>query len=42
MNGGLHMYFGNVTNPDEVELKAVMVVAAVWFCLSVVLLSGRM
>lgn len=45
MNGGLHMYFGNfgnVVDSDELELKAVVMVAATWFCLTAVFLSGMM
>lgn len=42
MNGGLHMHFGNVVGSDELELKAVVMVAATWFCLSAVFLSGMM
>lgn len=42
MKEGLHMHFDNVTNPDGLELKAVVVVAATWFCLTAVWLSGMM
>jgi hypothetical protein len=38
----MHMRFANVTNPDELELKAVMVVAATWFLLTAVFLSRMM
>ncbi len=40
--GGMHMRFANVMNPDELELKAVGVVAATWFLLTAVFLSGMM
>jgi hypothetical protein len=34
------MHFGNVMESDGLELKAVVLVAATWFCLTAVLLSG--
>jgi hypothetical protein len=40
MTGELHMRFANVTNPDELELKAVVVVAAGYLVLAAVFLSG--
>lgn len=42
MNGGLHMDFHNVVDADGPELKAVVAVAATWFCLTAVFLSGMM
>ncbi len=36
------MHFANVTNPDGMELKAVVVVAATWFLLTAVFLSRMM
>ena len=36
------MCFDNVANPDELELKAVMAVAATWFWLAATFLSEMM
>lgn len=40
MTGEMHMRFANVTNPDGLELKAVVVVAAGYLVLAAILLSG--
>ncbi len=42
MTGELHMRFANETNPDGLELKAVVVVAAVYWMLAAIFLSGML
>jgi hypothetical protein len=35
----MHMRFANLLDGDELELKAVVAVAATWFCVTAVFLS---
>ena len=42
MTGELHMCFANATNPDGLELKAVVVVAATYWLLAAIFLSGML
>jgi hypothetical protein len=42
MTGEMHMRFADETNPDGLELKAVVVVAAGYLLMAAVFLSGML